>query len=883
MTPRVLNLLAGKLPRAILLAVPLLAASILAVPAAGAAPGLPATASLDPRVPSPAEVLGFEPGERHPRHDQVVSYFRALAAASDRVRVEEIGRTHDGRPLLLAYFAHPDRLQSLDALRASRQQASREGAGPPVAWLGYSVHGNEASGASAALVMAWYLAASQSPEVTGWLDQMIIVMEPAINPDGLDRFAHWANMHRGRHPSADPADREHHEAWPNGRTNYYWFDLNRDWMPLTEPESRARVRHYHQWRPHVVTDVHEMGSENSYFFQPGVPERTNALIPADNQVLAMELAERHGEILDAAGEPFYARESYDDYYVGKGSTYPDLTGSVGILFEQGSARGHRMGTPYGERSFADAIANQVRTSISTLRGTAALAPRLLEYQAGFFRENRHQARRDRSSGWLVGDGGDPVRAAALIELLLGHEVEIRPVTETVEIDGRRYPPGRAWFVPAVQDHYLLLRSLFEASTEPPAETFYDVSAWPLQHAFNLPLTQPRRAPDTGDPLATAPPVERGIVSAEKPVAWLVPWDQQNAPAVLAALLAEDYRVQAITRPLVPGAPDESAESGELVRGSLVIHRGIQPEGHPPVGERLAELGARHGVRVLAAGSGLSREGIDLGSPSASMLEAPRIALLTGDGLNPYNAGYAWHWFDTRLQQPVTQLDWSRAAGKLEDYSVVVLPDGRYDRMPDRLAEALTRFVQDGGRLLALRRAAQWVETLELDWAFADAAEAGQPQADAAKAGNDKDGNGEAQALERRAYGDYDDDRGRQQIGGSVLRMRLDVTHPLAFGYRQPEISVLRRGAHALRPAANPYGQPGAYAEDPLVAGFLSAENRDRLAGGTALSVTRHGPGVVVRIADDYLFRGYWRGTETLFANALFFSGLVEDTPPPEPD
>ena len=888
MTPRVLNLLAGKLPRAILLAVPLLAASILAVPAAGAAPGLPATASLDPRVPSPAEVLGFEPGERHPRHDQVVSYFRALAAASDRVRVEEIGRTHDGRPLLLAYFARPDRLQSLDALRASRQQASREGAGPPVAWLGYSVHGNEASGASAALVMAWYLAASQSPEVTGWLDRMVIVMEPAINPDGLDRFAHWANMHRGRHPSADPADREHHEAWPNGRTNYYWFDLNRDWMPLTHPESRARVRHYHQWRPHVVTDVHEMGSENSYFFQPGVPERTNALIPADNQVLAMELAERHGEILDAAGEPFYARESYDDYYVGKGSTYPDLTGSVGILFEQGSARGHRMGTPYGERSFADAIANQVRTSISTLRGTAALAPRLLEYQAGFFRENREQARRDRSSGWLVGDGGDPVRAAALIELLLGHEVEIRPVTETVEIDGRRYPPGRAWFVPAVQDHYLLLRSLFEASTEPPAETFYDVSAWPLQHAFNLPLTQPRRAPDTGDPLATAPPVERGIVSAEKPVAWLVPWDQQNAPAVLAALLAEDYRVQAITRPLVPGAPDESAESaesGELVRGSLVIHRGIQPEGRPPVGERLAELGARHGVRVLAADSGLSREGIDLGSPSASMLEAPRIALLTGDGLNPYNAGYAWHWFDTRLQQPVTQLDWSRAAGKLEDYSVVVLPDGRYDRMPDRLAEALTRFVQDGGRLVALRRAAQWVETLELDWVFADAAEAGQAQADAEapKNGEDEGGDGEAQPLERRAYGDYDDDRGRQQVGGSVLRMRLDLTHPLAFGYRQPEISVLRRGAHALRPAANPYGQPGTYAEEPLMAGFLSAENRDRLAGGTALSVTRHGPGVVVRIADDYLFRGYWRGTETLFANALFFSGLVEDTPPPEPD
>src|SRR6056297_3849744 len=425
MIRRALNLLPGKLLRATLLAVSLAAASLLAMSAAGAAPGLPATASLDPSVPSPAEVLGFEPGERHPRHDQVVSYFRALAAASDRVRIEETGRTHDGRPLLLAYFARPDRLQSLDALRDSRQQASREGAGPLVAWLGYSVHGNEASGASAALVMAWYLAASQSPEVAGWLDQMIIVMEPAINPDGLDRFAHWANMHRGRHPSADPADREHHEAWPNGRTNYYWFDLNRDWMPLTHPESRARVRHYHLWRPHVVTDVHEMGIEASYFFQPGVPDRNHPLMPQGNQEITARLAEVHGEILDAAGQPYYTRESFDDYYIGKGSTYPDVTGGVGILFEPGASRGHVVDTPWGPRSFADAIANQVRTSISTLRGARAAAGDLLDYQQGFFRDAQDQARRDRRAGWVLGDGGDPVRAGGLLDLLLGHDIDVR--------------------------------------------------------------------------------------------------------------------------------------------------------------------------------------------------------------------------------------------------------------------------------------------------------------------------------------------------------------------------------------------------------------------------------------------------------------------------
>jgi hypothetical protein len=853
----------------------LFAGAMLALPAA-AAPGLAADAQLDPAVPAPAEVLGFEPGERHPRHDQVLRYFEALAATSDRVRIEVIGETHGGRPLLLAYFSRPDRLRDLDALRAARRSASREGAGPPVIWLGYSVHGNEASATSAALVVAWHLAATQSQEVRAWLDEMVIVMEPALNPDGLDRFAHWVNAHRGRHPSADPLDREHNEAWPNGRTNYYWFDLNRDWLPLSQPESRARLRHYNAWRPHVVTDVHEMWETMTYFFQPGVPERNHPLIPAGNLDLTHRIAERHGEILDAAGEPLFTREVFDDYYVGKGSTYPDVTGGVGILFEQGTSRGHRIDTPFGERTFHDAIANQVRTSISTLRGSHALAAELLAYQAGFYRDSAAQARRAGHAGWLLGDGGDPARARALLELLLGHDIEVRPVSAEVGIEGRRYPPGSAWFIPAAQDRYLLLRSIFEVSDAPAADAFYDVSAWPLQHAFRLPLAEVRRAPAIGAALAAVPAYSPPPLPGGTPAAWLVPWAQLNAPAVLGALLAEGYRVQVATEPLTAST---TAGPRELGRGTLIIHPGIQDAGLPPVGERLRVLSAEHGVEIVAASRGLSLAGIDLGGPAAPMLKAPKVALLVGDHLDPYTAGDTWHWFDTRLKQPLTQLDWLRLPAELRGYTHVVLPDGDYAKLPPFVGERLVAFVKGGGQLIALRRAATWLESLPLDWEFADAVPGGEPGVD--PAGQP----GEGAAVVRRPYGEFGADHARAQVGGSVLRVALDVTHPLGFGYEAGELNVMRSGWHRLRPVRNPYAQPATYLDPPLVAGYLSPQNRARLAGSPSLVATRHGPGLVLRMADDPLFRGYWRGTEMLFANALFFGSVIGETllPALEPD
>ncbi|MEM7053641.1 MAG: M14 family zinc carboxypeptidase [Pseudomonadota bacterium] len=822
-------------------------------------PGLPDELTRDDSLPLPAGLLGFEPGDRHPHHHELLDMYQTLAELSDRVQIETIGRSHGGRSQVLLYFASPERLAELEEIRDQRQDASRAGEGPPVIWLGYAVHGNEASAASAAALTAWYLAASNDDQVQNWLNEMIIVMEPMINPDGIDRFAHWVNNHRGRHPSSDPRDREHNEVWPNGRTSYYWFDLNRDWLPLTHPESQNRLREYHRWRPHVLTDVHEMGHNATYFFQPGVPERNNPATPSRVFEITQKIAQFHANILDQAGEPFYTKEVFDDYYAGKGSTYPDLTGSVGILFEQASARGHRMQTHYGERSFAEAIANQVRTSISSLKGAYAHQDELLDYQAEFFTEALESG-----GGWILADSGDPGRAESLLRMLLGHAIEVRPTTGEVTIDGVDYPAGRAWVIPARQDQFRLIRSIFDAPTELPMETFYDVSAWPMHLAYNLPLSEVRSLPESGAPLTRTSVISQTPATnwPEQAPAWIIRWDQYRAPAVAAALLREGYRVQAIKQ---PSTVDLGGVSRELVRGSIIVHPAIQEAHLPSATTRLKELSRHYGVELLAADTGLSLAGLDLGSPNAPVLQPLNPALVVGPGVRANHAGYLWHWFDTRLDQPVVQLDlnWlARNRIDLSEYSHLLLPDGSYDNQPDTFKQNLTDYVHGGGQLIAMRNASKWVESLDLDWAFVES----QTSSDETESD-----------AELRRYADFDQDFVRTLIGGSALNMTLDVTHPLGFGYTQDAISTFRRGSHVLQSTRNAYAAPGRYAENPLMAGYLSKATREQLSATTALDANRFGRGVVIRMADDYVFRGYWVGTEKLLANALMFGSLIEST------
>jgi hypothetical protein len=351
---------------------------------------LPAGAVYNAKVPTPEQFFGWQVGDWHIRSDLNVAYLRAVAAAApDRVKLEIIGYTHERKPLVVLTITAPENHRNLDKIRAehlalldpAKNAALDVAKMPVVVDLGYSIHGNECSGVNAMPLVVYYLAAAQGPKVEALLRESVILIEAQRNPDGGDRAAQWFNSNRSlTAPSADPADREHKELWPGGRFNHYLFDPNRDWLPLVHPEAQARAALFHQWRPNLLTDHHEMGTNSTFFFQPGVESRNNPNSPAKVFELNHKVAAYHQRALDAKGILYYSQQGFDDFYPGKGSTYPDLHGTIGILFEQASARGHAQESDNGVLTFAYAIRNQVLSSFSSLEAAQALRVDLLGLQ-----------------------------------------------------------------------------------------------------------------------------------------------------------------------------------------------------------------------------------------------------------------------------------------------------------------------------------------------------------------------------------------------------------------------------------------------------------------------------------------------------------------------
>ncbi|MEP1743145.1 MAG: M14 family zinc carboxypeptidase, partial [Kangiellaceae bacterium] len=179
--------------------------------------------SYKPEVPTPESQLGYQVGEWHVRPEQLDSYFRQLAAISPRVTIETYAHSYEKRPLSLVFISSEENIKNLESLRQQHLKMEKSTDRPAVTWMGYSVHGNEASGSNASLLLGYHLAAATDQQTLEQLKDQIIIIDPSLNPDGLSRFAHWANSYRSKHPNSDSQTREHNEAWPYGRTNHYWF------------------------------------------------------------------------------------------------------------------------------------------------------------------------------------------------------------------------------------------------------------------------------------------------------------------------------------------------------------------------------------------------------------------------------------------------------------------------------------------------------------------------------------------------------------------------------------------------------------------------------------------------------------------------------------
>ena len=510
------------------------------------------TQYFNPKIPKPNSFLlsKGEVGSSHVSHDRLVQYMYALANSSSRILIEDRGNTYEGRPLLLLTISSEKNLDKIDEIRKNhlsytvgnnkKQSYNR----PIIIYQGYSIHGNEPSGSNAALLYAYYLAASNNPKLVNQLNNSVILLDPSMNPDGLQRFAHWANTNKSINLNPDSNDREFDENWPKGRTNHYWFDMNRDWLPVQLPESNVRIETFHNWYPNVLTDHHEMGTNSTFFYQPGIPSRVNPLTPKKNQYLTAKIGQYHEKQLSEIGSLFYSEEDYDDFYYGKGSTFPDINGSIGILFEQGSSRGHLQESVNGEISFPFTIKNQLTTSLSTLNASFELKKDLLDYQYEFFVNSMKIANKNKNKYVVVGDKKDKSKLFHFYEILKKHKIEIKKLNKNQIIDGIEFKKENSLLIPKNQRNSRLISAMLENRTKFKDSLFYDVSAWSFLHSFDLEYADLILKEKT-EKLDLKKP--KGKILSKSKYAYLFSWDDYYTPMALYELLKNNLRLKVATQ------------------------------------------------------------------------------------------------------------------------------------------------------------------------------------------------------------------------------------------------------------------------------------------------------------------------------------------------
>jgi len=791
-------------------------------------------------IPTPKDIIGHEVGEWHITHDKLVIYMKALAASSNRISLENRGKTYEGRPLLLLTITSPENHTNIEEIRkkhiAATNDASLSIDHPIVVYQGFSIHGNEPSGSNAALAVAYYLAASKSQATEDLLKNTVILFDPSFNPDGLQRFAYWANTNRSKNINPDPNDREYSEIWPRGRTNHYQFDMNRDWLPVQLPESKARIATFHQWLPNILTDHHEMGSNSSFFFQPGIPSRTNPLTPQTNQDLTREIATYHAKALDKIGSMYYSEESFDDFYYGKGSTFPDINGSIGILFEQASSRGHAQETTNGILTFPFTIRNQVTAAFSTLEAAHKMRLKILKYQQNFYKESRNTGSK---SAIVFGDEKDAAKTFHLAEVLKRHQIKIHEVKNDFTQNGKKFKKGYSYVVPMNQKNHRLVKAMFDVRTTFKDSLFYDVSAWTFNHAFGVDYAENVSLSKAGNEITNLE-LKKGAVSFKSDYGYLMPWNEFYAPKALYAILQKGLRAKVSMKNFKNGA-------NSYEYGTIFIPVQNQKLETAALYTFLNKVAKESYITIHGVTTGLN-EGIDLGSNNFRAITKPKVAMMVGDGVASNDSGEIWHLFDQRFDMPITRLD-TRNFNRIDitKYTHIIIPSSGLEKSA---ITKLQTWVKNGGVLVGYKNTARWLASNKMI--------------------NIKFKTARRDTITSVSFENRSLQSGAQVIGGTIFEAKLDRSHPINFGYKENTLALFRNTTLFMQADKNSYNNPIQYTQTPLLSGYISKENAKVIPNTVPFKVGRLGRGRVIVFTDNTNFRAFWFGTNKLLMNTIFF-------------
>ncbi|MCB1053805.1 MAG: hypothetical protein KDC71_24585, partial [Acidobacteria bacterium] len=596
------------------------------------------------------------------------------------------------------------------------------------------------------------------------------------------------------------------------------------------------------WRPHIFADFHEMGSQQSFFFQPGDPQRTNPLTPPENQRLTAQIAEFHAQAFDQLAHPYFTREQYDDFFYGKGSTYPDIQGAIGILFEQGSARGHLMRSPYGPRSLAQAMENHLAASLSTLKAAVDLHDQILAYSQSFEALRQKNIQAEKRAGFVF-TSRDPYRSKAFVDLLGQHRIKAFRLAKSTSLNSILFEPESSWYVPLDQDQYSLIRTCFERQTEFASQVFYDISGWTLAAAYGLRFAEISKKDAENLAILTYPePPPNPTPLDPKAVAYVISWEHGLAAPAIADLVQADQKVFTSSEPFQLGTQQFPAGSAWVLQSEVAR-------------TRLTAWQSK-GLPVFNAASGLTQNGPAWGSPSLHKVEKPKILLLVGEGMSAYDCGELWFHLIQKLGLTPTLLDvsdWSKI--DLAEYSHLFLTQWPEVLKVQKESDRIKDWIQAGGQLYAQKSALP--ELAKLEWSKILLSKA------------ESEGSWKDYREKQRPWSEKESFASEYAVNGLLANVQIDLTNPICFGLEDQSMAFFTQNNRFFEVPKDSFSAPIRFSTDPVYSGYLGKENRERIANSPYLISIRLGSGQILAVQGTPTFRGFCLGSEKIIANLLF--------------
>ncbi|MBI3872594.1 MAG: hypothetical protein HY304_05910 [candidate division Zixibacteria bacterium] len=792
---------------------------------------------------------------------------------------------------------------------------------PAIAWLAYSIHGGELSGVDASLWVAYHLVACNDPATRAVRDSIVTLIDPIQNPDGRERYLASIFAFNGRVPNRDGQSLQHDGFWPWGRANHYLFDMNRDWLPLVHPETKARVTAMLHWNPQVAVDAHEMGSQSTYLFSPGREPMNPNITPTLRKWWDTFGADQ-GAAFDRHGWSYYTGDWNEEWYPGY-SSWDLFIGTVSILYEQSGVAGSGVKRADGTvQTYARAVAQQAVSSLANLGTTAAHRRELLADFARFYSDVVTGKSRANGGAYILAPSGNPGREREFLTSLLGREVEIEKTTAAFsasvtssqgEKSSRNFPAG-TYLISLDQPKGLLVHALLEFDPHLKPEflekerrelekgngtQLYEVSGWSLAEGFDLDVSYTAARPSVGvEPVTAAPAPGGGLKNPDAAYGFLLTTLDDQSMVALTQMLEMGLQVHAATKPFV-------YENASYAAGTLLLRR---TENAPDLPQRLTQIAQNTGVEIIGAASNHSSTRPDLGSDYFVLLRSPRIGLFMGSGLDFTSCGFDWYLLDNKLGIRQSLLEISQLSNyDLSAYNVLVLPSGGNlkSRMGSGGIDHLKDWIKAGGTLIAVGDAAFFCA--DSANSLSDAREKGAvldklPQYDqdyrdtraafTATVDTDAVWRGAPQSVPKK------DDKGREKPDldslkrtdararlfapeGVIMRLDLNPEHWLCFG-TGGRASAMLHTSNALV-AKDPVAVAARLADAPQMrlSGLLWPEARERWAKTAYATRESVGKGQIILFADEPFFRAYFHGTKRLLENAVLLGpGLGTEQPPP---